>query len=308
MIRTITLAASVALTILICACNSVDPGSSKKGSSFIPGPLSEGMLETDTSTFLRWTMGGKGDTTLLFIHGWCINRTFWEYQLKEFSSEYQVLAPDMAGTGGSTSMRNIWTMNVLANDLELILDHLGESKLVIVGHAIGADLMLMLAKRRPEQVIACIGVEAFKDINYELTPEDIAHRTTAIMELYKLPAIMGPIIARESFYSRFEEEEFREKTIHTIRLCDGYIGPRIFNIYIHHADAAKENLAALEKPLYLLNSEYTETDTLSIREVTDQWKGMWTFPFEGHFPMLENPLEFNKALSEALELIRDQKK
>jgi len=44
---------------------------------------------------------GKGDTTLLFVHGWCINKTYWLEQVAQFKEKYRVVAIDLPGFGKS---------------------------------------------------------------------------------------------------------------------------------------------------------------------------------------------------------------
>lgn len=59
---------------------------------------------------------GKGDLTLLFIHGWCIDHTYWLEQVKSFQSEYKVVTMDLPGFGESTAKRENWTIEKYAQD------------------------------------------------------------------------------------------------------------------------------------------------------------------------------------------------
>jgi pimeloyl-ACP methyl ester carboxylesterase len=36
---------------------------------------------------------------LLFVHGWCINKSYWESQMKYFRDKYTVVAMDLPGHG-----------------------------------------------------------------------------------------------------------------------------------------------------------------------------------------------------------------
>ncbi|HOO84300.1 MAG TPA: alpha/beta hydrolase, partial [Prolixibacteraceae bacterium] len=44
---------------------------------------------------------GQGDITLLLLHGWCIDGTYWANQLEAFSKTYKVIAIDLPGFGKS---------------------------------------------------------------------------------------------------------------------------------------------------------------------------------------------------------------
>jgi hypothetical protein len=46
---------------------------------------------------INYFQQGQGDTTLLFLHGWCINGTYWKNQVDYFSKSYHVYAIDLPG-------------------------------------------------------------------------------------------------------------------------------------------------------------------------------------------------------------------
>src|ERR1700761_288990 len=54
---------------------------------------------SDKGVNIAYSDTGKGDTTLLFVHGWAINRGYWSEQVKHFSSRYRVVAIDLPGFG-----------------------------------------------------------------------------------------------------------------------------------------------------------------------------------------------------------------
>src|SRR5262245_56064210 len=52
---------------------------------------------------------GKGDTALVFLHGWCGDREYWKNQVDVFAPEYRVVALDQAGHGESGKDRTHWS-------------------------------------------------------------------------------------------------------------------------------------------------------------------------------------------------------
>ena len=70
----------------------------------------------NSMTKIHYVEEGKGDLTLLFIHGWCINSSYWSSQIKYFSRQYKVIAIDLPGFGKSTSIRNEWTIEKYGED------------------------------------------------------------------------------------------------------------------------------------------------------------------------------------------------
>jgi hypothetical protein len=50
---------------------------------------------------ITYEVRGKGSPTLVFVHGWSCDRTYWKGQIEPFSKIYQVVAIDLAGHGES---------------------------------------------------------------------------------------------------------------------------------------------------------------------------------------------------------------
>jgi len=67
---------------------------------------------------------GNGDP-LLFVHGFPLNHTMWQQQLKMFAETNRVIAPDLRGFGESTVADGPLSMEQFAEDLNGLLDTLG---------------------------------------------------------------------------------------------------------------------------------------------------------------------------------------
>ena len=58
---------------------------------------------------------------LLLVHGFPLDHTMWRHQIAEFSREYQVIAPDLRGFGGSELGKGEYSQARLADDLAGLL-------------------------------------------------------------------------------------------------------------------------------------------------------------------------------------------
>jgi pimeloyl-ACP methyl ester carboxylesterase len=99
------------LVIILVSCNSaVD--------------RKENVTAKVNNTTIAYNQYGTGDTTLLFVHGWCINKEYWNDQSKYFSDKYKVVTLDLPGFGSSGKNRSEWTFeNIL-----MILMNLSKQK------------------------------------------------------------------------------------------------------------------------------------------------------------------------------------
>jgi len=68
---------------------------------------------------------------LLFIHGYPLNRTLWEAQFS-LADVARVIAPDLRGHGQSEAIPGPYSMDLLADDCNALLDVLGVTQPVVV--------------------------------------------------------------------------------------------------------------------------------------------------------------------------------
>src|SRR3569833_482683 len=117
---------------------------------------------SDKGVNIAYSDTGTGDTTLLFVHGWAINRSYWSEQVKHFSSRYRIVTMDLPGFGESDKNRNDWTTRAYGNDVDSVITQLGLKKVILIGHSMSGDIVLQAAAIMPGNVLAIVGVDNFK--------------------------------------------------------------------------------------------------------------------------------------------------
>jgi long-chain acyl-CoA synthetase len=106
----------------------------------------------------------KPSRTLVLLHGFAGNARQWSYQLRDFSDEWRVIAPDLRGHGESAAGLGSYRTDVLVDDLDGLLDGLAvDGPVVLVGHSFGGALAVEYALQHPDRVdrlvlIAAAGV------------------------------------------------------------------------------------------------------------------------------------------------------
>jgi len=78
----------------------------------------------DNGVNIAYTDTGKNDTTLLFVHGWCINKSYWADQAAYFGKKYRVVAIDLPGFGESGKNRNQWNTAAFSHDVDSVIKRL----------------------------------------------------------------------------------------------------------------------------------------------------------------------------------------
>lgn len=101
----------------------------------------------------------KNFPTLLLIHGFPDLWYGWRYQIGPWvRAGYRVIAPDCAGYGQTAKPTSIaaYTPKSITSDLVALLNHLGISKVVVIGHDWGAAIAWRFCAFAPDRVKALI--------------------------------------------------------------------------------------------------------------------------------------------------------
>ena len=86
---------------------------------------------------IRYEFRGKGEPTLIFVHGWCCDRSYWREQLPYFAEKHRVVAIDLAGHGESGLNRKAWTLDAFGDDVAAVAAKLSLKQMVLIGHSVG---------------------------------------------------------------------------------------------------------------------------------------------------------------------------
>ena len=125
---------------------------------------------SDQGVNIAYSDTNKGDTTLLFVHGWGINRGYWSNQVSFFDKKYRVVAIDLPGFGESGKNRTVWNTEAYGKDIDSVISQLKLKNVVLIGHSMAGDIVLQAAAN--PQVIAFVGVDNFKNVGYIPTAKD----------------------------------------------------------------------------------------------------------------------------------------
>ena len=99
---------------------------------------------------LVYGIEGQG-ICLLFLHGFCEDRTMWNEFKKPFLENYCVLTPDLPGFGKFEAFEKI-SMSEMADYLNEILKEEKIDKIVLIGHSMGGYVSLAFAEKYQEKL------------------------------------------------------------------------------------------------------------------------------------------------------------
>lgn len=241
---------------------------------------------------IYYNVQGAGDISLVFVHGWCADHTYWETQIPSFQVNYKVVTLDLGGHGSSGHERSDWTISAFAQDVATVVNKLNLDKAVLVGHALAGPIILEAARLLPARVIGLVGADTFSDIYLqEYTQDQIA----AMLEIFKPDFREG--LRRYLLENNFRSnttQSFKKKIILNMTKNSPNIALNTLENLLKYSGA--EAAAQLAIPVRSINSDLPVIPFKVIRANCKDFK-LRFMSNVGHFLMLENSDFFNQRLS-----------
>lgn len=245
---------------------------------------------------IDYTDSGKGDTVLLFVHGWCINKTYWADQEKFFKDRFRIITVDLPGFGASGKNRNDWSVEAFAADIDTVMMKLDLKNVILVGHSMAGDIVLEAAVNASSRVIGLVGVDNFKSVGQKM---DAATRTAiknAMIEMRKnFKALVGAYF-EQSLFSKSTDTLVKQRVLNDVFHSDSLIA--VACIEPNNFDEAAK-LVVYKKKLYLINADIPATDTTGFIANKIPYEIFYTMG-TGHYSMIETAGKFNECLGKIL--------
>jgi pimeloyl-ACP methyl ester carboxylesterase len=141
--------ANLVAALLLAAC-----GGKTMNRTRVAGPA--GALAIDD--------GGRGGLPVVFVHSLAGNSTHWAAQLRHLRPRRRAVALDLRGHGQSEPPSDgDYSIAGMARDIEAVVDRLGLTKFVLVGHSMGGGVALTYAGAHPERIAGLLLVDPIGD-------------------------------------------------------------------------------------------------------------------------------------------------
>jgi len=122
-----------------------------------------------------YSVAGKSDAdvTVVFVHCWMCDHSFWTAQLPVLAADYRTVTLDLPGHGEAGSARAPWTVAAYGEDVAGLVRELDLSKVVLVGHSMGGPVALRAAALLPDRVLGIVAVDTLHDADFKFEGEQI---------------------------------------------------------------------------------------------------------------------------------------
>jgi pimeloyl-ACP methyl ester carboxylesterase len=254
----------------------------------------------DNKVEISYFHQGHGVKTILFLHGWCIDGTYWENQVEFFSENYSVYAIDLPGFGKSKALRSNWTIEEYANDVTAFIETLKLKDVIIIGHSMAGEIMLQAALTGNTEIAGIIGIDNFKIIDVSFTPEQMKQMSDFFPMLEKDFKNSAPLYADMMLFHPTTSKDVKDRVKTDFANSDPVIGYGTFMNQMKYAYTDAQRLEQLNYKLNLVNSDSFPTNETGLKNHCKNGFQVETISATGHYPMLEKPTEFNQVLEKVL--------
>jgi pimeloyl-ACP methyl ester carboxylesterase len=262
-----------------------------------PSIISDTAISAD-GVPIKYEVRGKGEPALIFVHGWCCDRSYWNAQLPYFAQKYRVVAIDLAGHGESGLARKEWTMGAFGEDVVVVLKKLSLDRVILVGHSMGGPVILEAARRLPAPMIGLVLVDSLTDFEYRIPQPAIDER------LARLRADFAGVVKKsvvETMFTINTDAALVEKIAADMSSAPPAVGIGAMRMMIDWVNNDLINAVREAKaPMTCINSDTNPTKAEINRRYVPGFKAK-IMSGVGHFNMIEAPDLFNNLLEETVK-------
>lgn len=246
---------------------------------------------------IAYTDTGKNDTTLLFVHGWAINKGYWTDQIKYFGKRYRVVAMDLAGFGESGKNRDKWDTYAFASDVDSVIKALDLKKVILVGHSMSGDIVLQSAIDEKDRVIGLVGIDNFKNPGYQQTGKDKREYEAAMAQMKQHFLKTATEYFNQALFYKTTTQPVRDRVLNDVKHADSVIAVASMANTVDFDELPKLKQAG--KKLYVIGSDVPPVDTTHLVAEKIPFK-IYKIHATGHYPMIEKPKDFNVLLDQVI--------
>jgi pimeloyl-ACP methyl ester carboxylesterase len=243
---------------------------------------------------IRGRAGGAAPTVVL-VHGWAGNRTYWASQIDLLAERHQVVALDLGGHGESGVGRGDWNLPAFGDDVVAVIEKVGADDIALVGHSMGGDAIVYAASSLGGRVRGLVWVDAFRSLGQEPTssPEDVAAFVAPFREDF--PAAVDRFA--RGLFAKGADPALVDRVAADMAAVRRDVALGSLGYALNREPTLLAALATMTAPVIALNPDVAPTNVESLRR-----HGVKPIVLTGvgHFLMLEDAEQFNAVLVETL--------
>ena len=253
-----------------------------------------GIAKSADGVPIHYETQGQGQPALVFVHGWAIDRRYWDAQVPVFARTRQVVTLDLAGHGQSGRGRKDWSMAAFGQDVRAVVEALSLEKVVLVGHSMSGNVVLEAAKAMPGRVVGLVPVDTLLDVDEVTSDAEVKGAIAAFRADYKATA--------SGFMRKYMFTDTTPKALVEDVVKDATSVPPEISVAILEQNWKHDPRPLLKEihvPIVAVNADKFPTRLDHARQYAPQYDAL-IVKGVGHYLMREDPVAFNAQLARAV--------
>jgi len=244
-------------------------------------------VESADGSPIVYGVRGQAEPTLVFVHCWTCNHTFWDAQIEYFARDHRVIWLDLAGHGASGSHRQRYTMQAFGQDVAAVVRQVGARNVILVGHSMGGPVAVEAAKQLGDRVIGIVGVDTFyTPFEYPASQEAIA----AFVKPFETDFHGTSDKMLHAMFTPQADPAVVDAIVDKFSNADPKVGvSAMYELFAWNAHQAPADLQRFSNILYNINAAPTGKEPPPNAHTV-------MVPGVGHFVAQVRPVAFNQAL------------
>ena len=250
---------------------------------------------------LHWYEAGAGEAVLL-LHAFPLSARMWTPQLEGLSPSRRWIAPDFRGFGSSGAGSEPFSMELFADDVAALLDHLGLERAALCGLSMGGYVAFAFWRHHRERIerLVLADTRAGADdgpgrMRRRLASEEVRQRGAAAVPRL----LLDRLLAAET---RRTNARVTDGVLHMLE----EVAPQSFiraQKAMGYRPDSSPIVDEIEVPALVIVGEHDPLGPVQeARVLADELPQgrLEVIPGAGHLPNLERPDHFNRLLGEFL--------
>lgn len=131
-----------------------------------------------------YTDSGNG-TPIVLLHGFLENTSMWDAFIPDLTQNNRVICIDLLGHGKTECLGYIHTMELMADTVEAVLNHLKIIQSTIIGHSMGGYVALAFAEKNPKNIKGLCLMNSTARADSEEKKQNRARAIIAVKQNYR---------------------------------------------------------------------------------------------------------------------------
>jgi len=224
---------------------------------------------------------GRG-RPVVFLHGWVGSWRYWINPMQVASTSFRAYALDLFGFGDTAHEVSKYSLESQAGLVNSFLEEMGIGKVALVGHGLGALVAFTFLKQYPKNVDRVMAINF--PLNYEAVNARL--RVPNMQDLTDLMSSRSPDAAAALLDAPKSDPQAVSASLAGLQASDLFASIRNLLTPCLFVYGESDPLIAPPQPDRSLPMHMRQINLENI----------------GHFPMLDNPNQFNRLLTDFLTL------